>query len=349
MALVQAIFDKELRRRAAPALPVAVAVAADPVARALARLGDQAAHAEPGRVHARVQRLAREHPEPRARAGVRDQALLPPRLGRRLALPFRRRHHQRRAGPRAQVRGAASWSASYLRDRPARRTAPGEPTSCARISWPPTRCRWRTTSRASVVVPARRLVGLPGEYDGHPSLKLARELRVAAVPAPRRRHPPRLRQADRRGHGRDPACSAPTSSRSPATTLERMVRGRGAARRVHRADARARRGGTPRAPTRAFRSVRPKPRLVGGKPDQEPALPAGAARRGASARSLRGGDGRAALPAAPAARAGAVPGHQRALGPPQQPAGRRASGRCACTGPSTTRSCPSCSWTTSAR
>ena len=26
---------------------------------------------------------------------------------------------------------------------------------------------------ASVVVPARRLVGLPGEYDGHPSLKLA--------------------------------------------------------------------------------------------------------------------------------------------------------------------------------
>jgi hypothetical protein len=26
---------------------------------------------------------------------------------------------------------------------------------------------------ASVVVPARRLVGLPGEYDGHPSLKIA--------------------------------------------------------------------------------------------------------------------------------------------------------------------------------
>ena len=40
---------------------------------------------------------------------------------------------------------AASWSAATC-GRPARRTAPGGPTSCGRTSSPPTRCRWRTTS-----------------------------------------------------------------------------------------------------------------------------------------------------------------------------------------------------------
>ena len=70
MALVQAIFDRDYDDARLPELRAGDGepLAADPLARSLARLGDQAAHAQPGRVHAGVQRLAREHPEPRPRA-----------------------------------------------------------------------------------------------------------------------------------------------------------------------------------------------------------------------------------------------------------------------------------------
>ena len=92
-----------------------------------------------------------------------------------------------------------------------------------------------------------------------------------------------------------------------------------------------------------------QPRLVDGKPTKNPRYLQVRPDLAQPARPLRRGDGRPAQPPAAAARAGAVPGDQRALGPAEQPARGRASARSASTDPSTTRSCPSCSWTTSAR
>ena len=175
---------------------------------------------------------------------------------------------------------------------------------------------------ASVVVPARRLVGLPGRVRRPPEPEAGAELRVPALPAPRRRHPSRASTGRPRRTWRAPGSSARISSRSRGRTRS--------------ASSRTWRSTTPsRQPMRehvAANAARPD----GGysicsaaaatrrrQADQEPALPSGAAGPRATPRPVRRGDGRAALPAAAAARAGAVPGDQRALGPPQQPARRR--------------------------
>ena len=161
----------ELRRRA-PGRRTRGPIASAPVTRALARLGDQAAHAQPGRVHPGVQRLAREHPEPRPGAGVRDQALLPAGVGRRLAAATSAwTSSTAPRGTSSSTRGG-SWSPT-ISGSGGTATAPGGPTSCGRTSWRPTRCRWRTTSPRRWWCPRGVWSGLPGEYDGHPSLKLA--------------------------------------------------------------------------------------------------------------------------------------------------------------------------------
>ena len=136
-----------LRRRALPDLRAATRadLAADPVSRSLARLGDQAAHAQPRRVHAGVQRLAREHPELCARAGLRDQALLPAGVGRRLASATSASTSST-ARPDTSSSTRAGGSSPAISGSAARRTAPGGRTSCGRTSSRPTRCRWRTTS-----------------------------------------------------------------------------------------------------------------------------------------------------------------------------------------------------------
>ena len=54
---------------------------------------------------------------------------------------------------------------------------------------------------ASVVLPRESLNDLDPEY-ANPQRQAGGELRDAAVPAARRRHPPRLRQAGRSGHRR---------------------------------------------------------------------------------------------------------------------------------------------------
>ena len=109
---------------------------------------------------------------------------------------------------------------------------------------------------ASVVVPARRLVGLPGEYDGHPEPQARGELRVPALPAARRRDPSRPRPADRGGHGGARALLLQLRAAHPGGRAAHR-RGRGAARRLHAADARARGPKRRAAPTAGTRSARP--------------------------------------------------------------------------------------------
>jgi len=61
---------------------------------------------------------------------------------------------------------------------------------------------------ASVVVPARRLVGLPGEYDGHPSLKLAQNCEFRLFQRPDDAiHPGLDRQAEKDMSGQGLFCS----------------------------------------------------------------------------------------------------------------------------------------------
>ena len=120
-------------------------VAADPLARALARLGDQAAHAQSRRVHARVQRLAaRPSPTTSARWCSSSSASTG-RSGATIgAATSASTSSTARPGTSSSTR-AASWSATTCASG-ARRTAPGAPSSCGRTSSRPTRCRWRTTS-----------------------------------------------------------------------------------------------------------------------------------------------------------------------------------------------------------
>jgi hypothetical protein len=61
---------------------------------------------------------------------------------------------------------------------------------------------------ASVVVPARRLIGLPGEYDGHPSLKLAQNCEYRLFQRPDDAiHPGQDRQAEKDMSGPGLFCS----------------------------------------------------------------------------------------------------------------------------------------------
>ena len=282
MALVQEIFDRDYddarcpssrRRRRADLAP-------DPVARSLARLGDQAAHAQPAGVHAGVQRLAREHPQPHPRAGVHHQALLPAGVGRRLAQPLQRRHHQRRARARAQVRGAAAGRQlpprSGCEENGAWRTYKLRQDFVAAD-----KVQMEDDITASVVVPARRLVGLPGRVRRPPQPQARAELRVPALPAPRRRDPSGPRQADRGGHGRARGSSARTSSRSPRTTRSGSSR----TWRLHDAFTQPMREHVARNAARAdggYSICSAQPAAGRRQAHQEPALSAGAARPGAT-------------------------------------------------------------------
>ena len=279
MALVQRdLRPATTRTRACPSCAPATDArphAPDPVARSLARLGDQAAHAQPRRVHPGVQRLAREHSQPRPRAGVRHQALLPAGVGRRLAQPLQRRHHQRRTGARAQVRGPAAGR-ELPADRAARRTAPGGPTSCGRISSRPTRCRWRTTS------PPRwwcRPAGWSASRVSTTGTRASSWRRTASSgcsSAPTTRSIPGLDRQTEEDMAA-PGSSARTFSRSPGRTRGGIVEDVA----VHDAFTANRCAstslGTPRAATPAISICSAEPRLDRRQAHQESALPAGAA------------------------------------------------------------------------
>ena len=153
---------------------------------------------------------------------------------------------------------------------------------------------------ASVVVPARRLVGLPGEYDGHPSLKLAENCEFRLFQRPDDAiHPGLDRQTEEDMAGPGLFCSnfQPLTRDDAQRIVEDVA--------VHDAFTPPMREHVTRNAARAddgYSICSAQPRLVDGKPHQEPALPPGAAGPRAPARPLRGGDGRAAQPPAAAAR-----------------------------------------------
>ena len=213
-----------------------------------------------------VQRLAREHPQSRAGAGVRHQALLPARVGRGLAQPFQRRHHQRRARARAQVRGPAAGR-QLPAHRPARRTAPGAPTSCGRTSSRPTRSRWRTTSPRRWSCRRAGWSACPREYDGHPSLKLSENCEFRLFQRPDDAIHPGLDQQTEE----DMSGAGPVLLELPAARPGRRGAASSRTSRVHDAftepmrDARRPRNAA-RDGRRATRSARPSPRLSTASP-----------------------------------------------------------------------------------
>ena len=173
---------------------------------------------------------------------------------------------------------------------------------------------------ASVVVPARRLVGLPGEYDGHPSLKLAQNCEFRLFQRPDDAiHPGFDRQTEEDMAGPGLFCSNfQPLTREDAQRIVEDVAVHDAFTQPMREHVAAER----RAPRRRLLDLLGRAAARRRQAHQEPALPPGAAGPRATPRPLRRGDGRAAQPPAAAPRAGAVPGDQRALGPPQQPARR---------------------------
>jgi hypothetical protein len=106
MAAVQAIFDRSYDDARLPELRAGDGrEASRPILSPERSLGSviKLLTPNPAEFTPELQRLAGEHSQPPPGAGVRHQALLPARVGRRLAQPLQRGHHQRRAGPRAQV------------------------------------------------------------------------------------------------------------------------------------------------------------------------------------------------------------------------------------------------------
>jgi len=168
---------------------------------------------------------------------------------------------------------------------------------------------------ASVVVPAAKLFGLPPEYDGHPSLKLSQNCEFRLFQRPDEAiHPGFDRQTedDMSRPGLFVSNFQPLSSADSRKIVEDVA--------VHVAFTVPMRDHVSRNAARGddgYAICSAKPRLVGGKPEQESALPAGAARRVAATRSLRCGNGRAAVSTFGAARAGHLPSDQRALRSPQ--------------------------------
>ncbi len=120
---------------------------------------------------------------------------------------------------------------------------------------------------ASVVVPARRLVGLPGEYDGHPSLKLAQNCEFRLFQRPDDAiHPGLDRQAEADMAGPGLFCSnfeplTPDDARQIVEDVA-VYDAFTPPMREHVARNAARPGG--------YSVCSARPRLIGGKPSKNP-------------------------------------------------------------------------------
>ena len=293
------IFNRDYSDRFLPALPARLL--APPQSRpllspaAVAGVGHQAADALAGRIHRRIQRLAGVDPQPHPLAGLLHQAVLQAGVGRQLAAAFQRRRRQRRAGPRAEIRQPQSSSAATCASA-SPTTAAGGCSSCGRISSPPTRCRWRTTS------PRRRSCRptccrtCPIGYD-NPSVKLVENCEYRLFQRPDDAIHRGYDKQTEGGHGRSRGCSP----RNYEPSRRGRRRGRwsrtwssstSSRRRCRRtAEGRGREG-------RRLRRQLGQPAHRGRQAEQEPALSADAARRRPPARPVRGGDRRAAATAA---------------------------------------------------
>jgi len=121
---------------------------------------------------------------------------------------------------------------------------------------------------ASVVVPARRLVGLPGEYDGHPSLKLAQNCEFRLFQRPDDAiHPGLDRQTEEDMAGPGLFCSnfQPLTPEDAQRIVEDVA--------VHDAFTQPMREHVTRNAARTdegFAICSAQPRLIGGKPSKNP-------------------------------------------------------------------------------
>ncbi|MEO6056849.1 MAG: hypothetical protein ABIQ49_08415, partial [Gemmatimonadales bacterium] len=121
---------------------------------------------------------------------------------------------------------------------------------------------------ASVVVPARRLIGLPGEYDGHPSLKLAQNCEYRLFQRPDDAiHPGLDRQTeeDMAGAGLFSSNFQPLASEDAQRIVEDVAMHDAFTppMRAHVADNAARADG-------GYSICSARPRIVGGKPTKNP-------------------------------------------------------------------------------
>ena len=223
---------------------------------------------------------------------------------------LRRRHHQRRPRPRAEGDGR-KLVGTYLRVGLRRARRAGGRSSSARTSSPPPRCRWRTTSRASVVVPAR--AGWPASPPSPPGIRAYKfaencEYRLFQRPDDAihrgldQQTEADLARPDNFLSNFEPLDAergrAPSSSASPSSTSSRPPMREHVLR-------------TPPRDRDGYVVCSANPRLVDGKPTKNPRYlqtPPGPAR---PARPLRRRAGRAAAPPAPARAAAAHPGRAR--------------------------------------
>jgi hypothetical protein len=121
---------------------------------------------------------------------------------------------------------------------------------------------------ASVVVPARRLTGLPGEYDGHPSLKLAENCEFRLFQRPDDAiHPGQDRQTEEDMAGPGLFCSnfQPLSREDSQRLVEDVA--------LHDAFTPPMRAHVERNAARldgGYSACSAQPRLIGGKPSRNP-------------------------------------------------------------------------------
>jgi phosphoenolpyruvate carboxykinase (diphosphate) len=120
---------------------------------------------------------------------------------------------------------------------------------------------------ASVVVPARRLVGIPGEYDGHPSLKLAQNCEYRLFQRPDDAiHPGMDRQTEQDMAGPGLFCSnfQPVTPEDAQRIVEDVA--------LHDAFTPSMRDHVARNAARpnGYSICSARPRLVGGKPTKNP-------------------------------------------------------------------------------
>ncbi len=186
-----------LRPTGSPTRRATGSTARDPQRRAQPGLGHQAADPVE-RLHRRVQRVARTPRPARQGARLHRQAVLRADLGHPVAQAFRRPDAQRprRQRPAARRRrDRRQLPARRLRAR--RLVAPVQPASrlLGGVQGADRGRHHGVHRRAQRLGAVRRPDGRRPVAQGRP------ELRAAAVPASRRRDPPRLRQADREGHG----------------------------------------------------------------------------------------------------------------------------------------------------
>ena len=315
--LVQAIFDRDYDDAACPSSRRDERGPSRPILSPDRSLGSviKLLTPNPAEFTPRVQRLAREHPRTMFARSCSSSSASTGRSGATIGAATSASTSSTARPDTSSSTTAGGWSPATSASA-ARRTAPGGRTSSGRTSSPPTRCRWRTTSppRWSSPPPA---VGLPGEYDGHPSLKLAQNCEFRLFQRPDDAIHPRPRPADRGRHGR---AGLFCSNFQPLDRGRRAAhrRGRRDPRRLHRSRCASTWPGTPPRAGDGYSICSAQPRLIDGKPSKNPRYLQVRPDLRAPARPLRRGDGRAAVRRLPLHAAGPLPGDQRALGPPEQ-------------------------------